>query len=103
MAALWPGAAHGAAHTAVIVLGIGAVTWVNVVGVKSGAQMAVVLTLAKLLPLLLFVIFGVFYMDWSNLSGSALPVRANLTEAALLLLRSEERRVGKECVSTCRS
>src|SRR3546814_17751204 len=25
-------------------------------------------------------------MDWSNLSGSALPVRANLTEAALLLL-----------------
>lgn len=86
MAALWPAAAHGAAHTAVIVLGIGAVTWVNVVGVKSGAQMAVILTLAKLLPLLVFVIVGGFYMDWSNLSGSSVPVRANLTEAALLLL-----------------
>ncbi|PKM41747.1 MAG: amino acid transporter [Gammaproteobacteria bacterium HGW-Gammaproteobacteria-1] len=73
MSALWPAAAHGPAHTAVIVLGIGAVTWVNVVGVKSGAQMAVVLTLAKL-------------ADWGNLSGSTVPVRANLTEAALLLL-----------------
>jgi len=86
MAALWPATAAGPARSAVIALGIVVMTGVNVIGVKSGARMAVILTLAKLLPLLVFVLLGVFHMDWDNLSGAALPERANLAEAALLLL-----------------
>ncbi|PKM07860.1 MAG: amino acid transporter [Gammaproteobacteria bacterium HGW-Gammaproteobacteria-4] len=86
MAALWPAMATGPTRIAVIVLGIAVVTWINVVGVRSGARMAVILTLAKLLPLLVFVIVGVFHMDWANLSGAAVPERTDLAEAALLLL-----------------
>jgi amino acid transporter len=86
MAALWPTTATGPTRIAVIVLGIAVVTWINVIGVKSGARMAVILTLAKLLPLLVFVIVGVFHMDWANLSGAAVPERTDLAEAALLLL-----------------
>src|SRR3546814_20824349 len=49
------------------------------------------------------VVFGLFWLFWIILTlllkgGSALSLTL-LTEAT----RSEERRVGKECVSTCRS
>lgn len=86
LAALWPSAAQGPVRSAVIVLGIVAMVWVNVIGVKSGARMAVALTIGKLLPLLVFVMIGLPHMDWGRLTDVALPARGNLAEAALLLL-----------------
>src|SRR3546814_15614876 len=53
-----------------------------------------------------------FHKDWERLSRSGRYEMNRLKEAMLLLVandaplgpeRSEERRVGKECVSTCRS
>src|SRR3546814_15144238 len=38
-----------------------------------------------------------------NDAGAASKVQSDAIELAMLLTRSEERRVGKECVSTCRS
>lgn len=83
---LWPAAAGGAVRALTIVAGLVLVTWVNVVGVQAGARMAVILTVAKLLPLAFFVAMGVFGMDWSNLAVADWPPRGNLAEAALLLL-----------------
>jgi amino acid transporter len=60
--------------------------WVNVVGVKPGARVAVGLTIAKSIPLLLFIGIGFFFIDWNSLGAVALPEVSTLGEAALLLL-----------------
>jgi amino acid transporter len=83
---LWPGAGSGWGSALVIAGGLGLVTGFNLVGVRSGARLAVLLTLGKLLPLAFLIVVGVFYIDGSRLAVDALPPRAGLTEAALLLL-----------------
>ncbi len=85
MSELWP-TAGGAGKALVIVLGLGLVTGVNLVGVAAGAGLAVALTVAKLLPLLFFVVVGAFHLDGSNLLGAGMPEAGRLGEAALLLL-----------------
>src|SRR5699024_1101478 len=60
--------------------------WVNVVGVKPGARIAVALTIAKSVPLLIFVGVGLFAVDWSSLGAIEIPDAGTLGEAALLLL-----------------
>ena len=88
VAALWPAAASGLPRGLIIVGALAVLARVNVVGVKSGARVAVALTIAKLIPLAFFVVVGVFYVDWSALSmPEGQPILSgSLTEAALLLL-----------------
>ena len=83
---VWPAAESGGARALVIAGSIGLVTWINVIGVRAGAGMAVVLTIAKMLPLAFFVLVGVFFIDWSALQGARWPGTEGLAEAALLLL-----------------
>jgi amino acid transporter len=59
---------------------------VNVVGVREGARTAVVLVVTKTLPLLLFILVGVFFVDWSLAFASGPAGTGDLGEAALLLL-----------------
>jgi amino acid transporter len=85
VARFWP-AADGVGRNVVIVGSLGLLTLINVIGVKSAARTGVALVIGKLLPLLLFIAIGVFYVDWSfALSGEPPPLR-NLGEAALLLM-----------------
>jgi len=88
LAELWPAAASGWPRGLVIAGALAVLAWANVVGVKSGARVAVALTIIKLIPLLLFVLVGVFYLDWSRLAPAAdQPILSgSLTEASLLLL-----------------
>lgn len=88
LAALWPAAASGSPRALIIAGALGVLAWANVVGVKSGARVAVALTVAKLIPLVFFVALGVFHVDWSRLAmPEAQPILSGgLTEAALLLL-----------------
>ena len=84
----WPWAASGMGHAAIVVGSLGLLTWINLVGVRTAARAGVALTIAKLLPLLFFVVVGLAYMDWSavRLDGLPLDEPARLGEAALLLL-----------------
>lgn len=87
-AALWPAAASGWPRGLIIVAALAVLAWANIIGVKSGAAVAVALTIAKLIPLAFFVAVGMFYVDWSRLAmpeGQPL-LSGGLTEAALLLL-----------------
>jgi len=88
MAEFWPAANSGWARVVVISTALALLAWVNVVGVKSGARVAVALTIAKLVPLAFFVLVGVFYIDWSLLvMPDDRPILSgSFTEAALLLL-----------------
>ncbi|MET0549525.1 MAG: APC family permease [Xanthomonas sp.] len=85
----WPAAAGGGARLSIVAGSLGLLTAINVIGVKSAARTGVALVIGKLVPLLLFVAIGVFYVDWSwAFSGKTPDPRdvGNLGEAALLLL-----------------
>ncbi|HUP02107.1 MAG TPA: APC family permease [Gemmatimonadota bacterium] len=83
---LWPEATEGLTRAAVIATPLLILTWINVVGVKQGARVAVGLTIAKVLPLLFLVGIGIFAVDWSRVFPVPAPPTAGLGEAALLLL-----------------
>ncbi|GAA4857282.1 APC family permease [Luteimonas vadosa] len=86
VAYLWPPAAEGWGNHLVVVGSLALLTWINLIGVRAAARTAVVLVVAKLLPLLFFVVVGVFFVDWSRGLAVEAPPMDNLGEGALLLL-----------------
>lgn len=85
---LWPEAANieGWQRPLVITVLLLILTWINVVGVKIGARASVAFTIAKIIPLLLFVGFGLFAIDFSHVRSFDIPNLKTTGEAALLLL-----------------
>ena len=83
---LWPGAATGTARVLVITLPLILFMWVNVVGVRHGARLAVGLAITKILPLVFLVVVGLPAVDWSLVFPVPAPDTAGLGEAAILLL-----------------
>jgi APA family basic amino acid/polyamine antiporter len=67
------------------VLIFGVFAWINIRGVKYGNSMVKINTLAKLVPLLLLIVGGVFYVSIDNLKWQALPSLSNIGGASLLL------------------
>ncbi|WP_369517332.1 APC family permease, partial [Escherichia coli] len=68
---------------------LGFLTGVNIIGVRSAARTGVVLVIGKMLPLLLFVAIGAFYIDPQLAFSGQRPDPHDLQrmgEAALLLL-----------------
>jgi APA family basic amino acid/polyamine antiporter len=59
---------------------------VNVRGVRAGASAVSAVTLAKLLPLLLFVCAGIFFIRPENIGWSSWPGSKALGDAVLLLI-----------------
>src|SRR5690606_41351839 len=58
----------------------------DLVGVKEGANTAVALVIAKIAPLVLFVLVGLLFVDWSVVTALEAPRPGVLGETALLLL-----------------
>lgn len=83
---LWPEAADGVTRVLLITGLLALLTWVNVVGVKQGANTAVGLVIAKTVPLAFFVVVGIFFVDWAAVTDFETPRAGTLGEAALLLL-----------------
>ena len=59
---------------------------INIRGVREGAGAVTVITVAKLLPLLLFVGAGIFFIHSPNLSWSGWPTSKALGDAVILLI-----------------
>ncbi len=83
---LWDGANHGWGQVATIVLPVLGLTWINLVGIKSGARTAVILAIGKVLPLAILVLVGVFSVDWHRIFPVPKPESGNFMKAALLVL-----------------
>jgi len=83
---LWDGANHGLGQALTIVLPLAGLTWINVLGVKSGARTAVVLAFGKLVPLAILISVGVFAIEWSRIFPVPMPEKQNFMKAALLVL-----------------
>ena len=83
---LWPAAKSGLGQQVTIIVPLLALTWINVRGIKQGALTAVVLAWGKVLPLVVFVLVGLFWVDWGRVFPVPMPERANFMKAALLVL-----------------
>lgn len=83
---LWPDATSGVTRVLVIALPLAFLTWINVVGVKSGARTAVFLSIAKVIPLVFLIVVGLPAIDTGALFPIPTPRTDVLGEAALLLL-----------------
>ncbi|HEY3128990.1 MAG TPA: amino acid permease [Acidobacteriota bacterium] len=62
------------------------VTWINLIGVRFGKRVINGLTVAKLLPLFLFVAGGFFFVDWTRYQTMNLQQISRLGEGTLLLV-----------------
>ena len=84
---LWPAANEGWGQALAIVLPLLVLTAINVIGVKSGVRTAVFLAVTKTLPLLIFIVVGLFFVS-SSLATSVAPRPGAGTfgDAVLLLL-----------------
>lgn len=61
-------------------------TFVNIIGVKESVQTTNILTVAKLVPLFLFVAVGVFFIQPGNFDFSPTPTVDALSSAVLVLI-----------------
>jgi basic amino acid/polyamine antiporter, APA family len=82
--ALYPVGAPGAQRIVLIVAVMGLVTAINLRGAAVGARFAGIATIVKLLPLLLFVGVGAFYVDPANLRPSGTIDPASFGQAIIL-------------------
>ena len=79
LAVFFPGADSPTASTVIALVLVVLLGWLNCIGVKSAAGTATFLTLAKLVPLILFVVIGMGAVDWERIawwpvdSGPAAP------------------------------
>src|SRR5207248_9735768 len=64
----------------------GSLVLINIRGVRQGAGAVTVITVAKLLPLLLFVCVGIFFIHTANLAWSGWPSSKSLGDAVILLI-----------------
>jgi amino acid transporter len=83
---LLPSGYRVAIHSAVIVAAIGIVVLVNLTGVAQGARLVNVATLAKLIPLAIFIVVGAWAAHASNFAVTAKPDTRGLGRGLLLAL-----------------
>jgi amino acid transporter len=77
----------GPAPRAVLLVGVfGLITVINITGASPGSRLSGVSTVAKLLPLLAFIVVGLLHIDPGNLAIRSLPPLGRVGEAGLLLM-----------------
>jgi amino acid transporter len=64
----------------------GVLVFINIRGVREGAGAVTAITIAKLLPLLLFIVVGIFFIHPQNLTFTSWPGSKPLGDAVILLI-----------------
>jgi amino acid transporter len=83
----WPGAGSGWTRALVITVVVIALTAVNVIGVREAALVSNLFTIGKLMPLLLFVLAGLwFFSPQSFIAPAGRPNLGDFSRAVLLLV-----------------
>jgi amino acid transporter len=86
LSTLVPALAGAGARVAVLVAVFALLAWVNVRGTTLGSSVNGISTVAKLLPLIAFVVLGLFHVNPANLAIPTLPPVKAVGEAGLLLM-----------------
>jgi amino acid transporter len=84
--ALWPAAASPAARAVIIASLFAVLASVNVLGVRRGARLVEVIAIAKLLPLLVLVLSGIWLVNPVYLRWPAIPDAAAIGKTAIVLI-----------------
>jgi amino acid transporter len=82
----WPWTASGAGRALALTVLLWGLGLLNLAGVRYGAWAVNLLTIAKLVPLLLFAAVGLFFVDSSRYQILALPDLTSLRQASLALI-----------------
>jgi amino acid transporter len=78
--------ASGAGRAVALTVLIWGLAWLNLIGVKYGSWTVNVLTVVKIVPLLLFVLVGLFFVDSTRFEIFAVPDASALRQASLALI-----------------
>ncbi|MFN2500765.1 MAG: APC family permease [Pyrinomonadaceae bacterium] len=81
-----PGAGEGTLRIALISLVVVIITAVNIIGIRESALMTNIFTIGKLLPLLILVVVGLFFIQPGNFNFTAVPEYSSFSSAVLLLI-----------------
>jgi amino acid transporter len=81
-----PGVGAGWPRALVILAVVVALTTVNIVGVRNAALFSDVFTVGKLIPLILFIGAGLFFLDLGNFSAPTPPELSSFSKSVLLLV-----------------
>jgi len=73
-------------RVAILVVTFAFLAAINVRGVEQGTRLIVIVSVAKLLPLLVFVGVGVFFITPANLVVDHMPAPADMARAAIILI-----------------
>jgi len=82
----WPVLTTGSSRAILITTIIALLAAINVWGIRQSSFVLNVLTVGKLVPLVVFVAAGIFFVDWARLRLSAPPSLAELSASGLLLI-----------------
>jgi len=82
----WPVVTRGFGRALIITVVTLAIGWINLRGIRQSAFVINLLTVAKLVPLALFILVGVWFIDPSRLAPSGPVSTAQWSTAALLLI-----------------
>lgn len=83
---LVPALAGRVMEVGILVAAFGFWSLVNLQGATLGVRLNSIATVAKLLPLLLVAVGGLFFVDTDNLRVAAMPAAADVARTSLLLI-----------------
>jgi APA family basic amino acid/polyamine antiporter len=86
LAGLMPWLSNPIIRVVVMFLVYGVLVGINIRGVREGAGAVTVVTIAKLLPLLLFLCVGIFFIHPANIGWSGWPGSKALGDSVVLLM-----------------
>jgi len=86
LALYWPALAIGIPRAATITTLTLALTWINLIGIKQSSWVVNALTIGKLLPLAVFIVGGIWFIDPAHFSDMPPVSREQMSAAALLLI-----------------
>lgn len=85
LATFFPSLNHPLVRAIFLAIVFGSIAWLNVRGVKQGNALVEIITLAKLLPLFVLIVVGVFFINTENYQVTSWPSVNRLGEVSLIL------------------
>lgn len=82
----WPRVTTGLPRALIISGIIAAIAAINIRGIRQSSLVVNILTAGKLIPLAIFIAFGLFYVNWPGLAPHGGLSRASISSAGLLLI-----------------
>jgi len=82
----WPPAESGLPRVAIITALVVVLTVINIIGVKQSARVGDIFTVSKLIPLVLFVAVGLFFISPARFTLAARPGLGSFSAAVFILI-----------------